>query len=194
MDPPLSSYSLRIGPRAIDSPTCLLFRTTLAQRQLAPPPEVRLDGFAPPSLGLVSASAMIGFFLCQSSIRGLHPPPTLPLSALSLGLSTVKTHLLFPDAQKKIPRGNRGDTTPAPPARTARLARPARPLTRLTSCRSGPPLVSLLPRGGSAENSIRAALYGPGGPLWFGADGACGSWYLGDFDFKWFFSKSLLNA
>lgn len=105
MGPPLSSYSLRIGPRAIDPPTRLLLRTTVAQGQLAPPPEVHLDGFAPPSLGLVSAFAMIGFFLCQSSMRGLHPPPTLPLLALSLGLSTAKTHLLFLDAQKELPRG-----------------------------------------------------------------------------------------
>lgn len=57
---------------------------------------------------------------------------------------------------------NRGDTTPAPPAL------PARPLTRLTSGRSGPPLVSLLPGEGRAESSVRATLYGPGGLWWLG--------------------------
>lgn len=63
----------------LNPPTCYYSRTTLTQGQLAPPSGAHLDAFAPPSPGLVSASALIGFFRCQSSIPGLHPPPPTPL-------------------------------------------------------------------------------------------------------------------
>lgn len=136
-----------MGPAA--PPTCRLPRPTPAPGQSAPPPGAHLDVLAPPSLGLVSASATIGLFLCQSSSRD--PPPLRPPrpSARPLDTSAVKLTWSSPSPAGRCHKGSRGD---APPTR------PARPLAGLTSGLSGPPLVSLLPRRVEAGGAVFALL------------------------------------